>query len=514
MAVFELQGPDGAIYEIDAPDERAAFSAFQRVQTPAQPAPAPQPQTQSGSETGALQASTLGARQGLTFNFGDEIMAALTTPIELGIGAWTGKDAGKGIMDRVGDAYSRGLEQERALVKKAEADQPVASTVGNIAGGMTTAGQLLKGGATLMRGASTPALIAGGAAEGALYGGASGLGQGEGAEDRLTKALVSGGIGAATGGAMGAVAGALAKRGAQASVPSIDEISAASKRAYQTADDAGLILKPEGLQGLSEKVKQDLAEFGYHPQLHPRVGVVLNELDRVAVEPLTLKGADIVRRIANNARMSTDPSEREIGRRIVGRVDDYLSNLTPDQVLAGDAKAGSSALKEARELYARSRKAQLIEDVMDAGKRAAEKSGSGSNVDNAIRQKADSLLNNRRKIAGFTAAEKEALRAVVKGGPVQNLARLIGKFAPTGVVSAALSGGLGYGLGGPLGLALPAIGAGAKVMADRATAANTRLVDALIRSGGKMPSPSLTDAQRLIAQALTAQIAQQSARSR
>ncbi|RWI44137.1 MAG: hypothetical protein EOQ93_31450, partial [Mesorhizobium sp.] len=31
MPVFELQGPDGATYEIDAPDENAAFNAFKAV---------------------------------------------------------------------------------------------------------------------------------------------------------------------------------------------------------------------------------------------------------------------------------------------------------------------------------------------------------------------------------------------------------------------------------------------------------------------------------------------------
>src|SRR5690606_447481 len=30
MAIFEIQGPDGEIYEVDAPDEGAAISAFQQ----------------------------------------------------------------------------------------------------------------------------------------------------------------------------------------------------------------------------------------------------------------------------------------------------------------------------------------------------------------------------------------------------------------------------------------------------------------------------------------------------
>lgn len=44
MAIFELQGPDGAVYEVDAPDEAAAVVAFQGFAAPqAAPASAPAP---------------------------------------------------------------------------------------------------------------------------------------------------------------------------------------------------------------------------------------------------------------------------------------------------------------------------------------------------------------------------------------------------------------------------------------------------------------------------------------
>lgn len=44
MAIFELQGPDGAIYEVDAPDEAAAVGAFQQMLAPQQPKERPQSQ--------------------------------------------------------------------------------------------------------------------------------------------------------------------------------------------------------------------------------------------------------------------------------------------------------------------------------------------------------------------------------------------------------------------------------------------------------------------------------------
>src|SRR5690554_697926 len=31
MAIFEIEGPDGAIYEVDAPDEQSAIAGFQQM---------------------------------------------------------------------------------------------------------------------------------------------------------------------------------------------------------------------------------------------------------------------------------------------------------------------------------------------------------------------------------------------------------------------------------------------------------------------------------------------------
>ena len=199
----------------------ASFGA--PAQQPAAQAPEPAaPRPTLPGASSALTASSLGSRQGLTFNFGDELMAAATVPIELGIGAWNGQDAGKGIADRIASAYSRGLDQERALQKQAQEQNPVAYGVGNLAGGLATSSQLLKGGATLLKGGGgAGSMIGRGAAEGALYGAAAGAGEGEDLDSRLNRAGSGALVGGAAGGALGAAGSALAGRNARAAVPSI-----------------------------------------------------------------------------------------------------------------------------------------------------------------------------------------------------------------------------------------------------------------------------------------------------
>ena len=58
-----------------------------------------------------------------------------------------------------------------------------------------------------------------------------------------------------------------------------------------------------------------------------------------------------------------------------------------------------------------------------------------------------------------------------------------------------LSGGAGYGLAGPVGLALPLVGAGAKAAADKMTVKNAERLSQIIRSGGAI-SKDLGDLAR------------------
>ena len=36
MAIYEIQGPDGKTYEVDAPDQQSALTAFQSFSAPKQ----------------------------------------------------------------------------------------------------------------------------------------------------------------------------------------------------------------------------------------------------------------------------------------------------------------------------------------------------------------------------------------------------------------------------------------------------------------------------------------------
>lgn len=462
------------------------------------------PQSALPGASSGLTAATLGSRQGLTFNFGDELMAAMTTPIEMGIGAWTGRDDGKSIADRIASGYSRGLEQERALQKQAQEQNPVAYGVGNVAGGLTTSAQLLKGGATLLKGGgSAGSMIGRGAAEGALYGAAAGAGEGEGAEERGWKALKGGAVGGVAGGALGAAGAAMAGKNARAAVPSVDDIAAAKTAAYQAADNAGVIYTPAAVDRLNQRVATALTDIGFDPALQPGATVALKRIQDLAGQNVTMTGLDTIRKIASNGYVPGNKSNNAAVSKIVSAIDDVMTNPRAADVLAGNAADAGQLIKEARSLASREAKSAKVADALYAAELRSGTTGSGGNVDNASRQRIASLLLNKNQSRGFTPDERAALETVAKGTPVQNLARLIGKMSPSGNgLNLLLQGGAAYGSGGatlPFALA----GAAAKKFADGATGRNVALADALIRSGGAMPTPQLTAGQRLLIEALT-----------
>lgn len=493
-ALQQPQVPTGAQGMSDAD----LLKALGQPEAPAGP-PAPQ-------QTSALQASNIGARQGLTFNFGDEIMAGMTTPIEMAIGAYTGRDSGKSFGDRISDAYSRGLEQERALQATAQKEHPIATTVGNIGGSLATGGQLMKGGATLMKGNPS---IGRAAIEGALYGAAAGAGEGEGAADRLDKAMTGGAIGGIASGALGAAGSALAGRNARAAIPALDDLQAAKSAAYKAADNAGVAFTPAAVERLNQRVASSLTDIGFDPALQPGAMPALKRIQDLTGQNITLTGLDTLRKVASNGYVPGNKSNNRAVSEIIDAIDDITTNPRASDVLMGDAATAGAALKEARGLASREAKAQKIADALYAAEIRTGVTGSGGNIDNASRQRIASLLLDKNKSRGFTSEERAALETVAKGTGVQNAARLVGKMAPTGNgLNLLLQGGAAYGTGGAT-LPFAVAGAAAKKFADTGTARNIAKADALVRSGGAMPEARLTDAQKAIVQALMAQISQQ-----
>lgn len=263
-----------------------------------------------------------------------------------------------------------------------------------------------------------------------------------------------------------------------------EELRATASAAYDRADQAGVIFGPSGIRQLGKDVKADLADFGYHPQMQPKIAPILGEIDRLSNSNVTLKGVEVLRRMANNARTSLDASERTLGGKIVEKIDDWVANAKPGDVIAGDAGQGAAALAEARSLWHRVKKSEMVDDAVGRADLRAASTGSGGNVDNATRQNLRSILDSPKKSRGFTEDERAAMEAVVRGSNVQNIARLLGKLSPSGNgLMLALQAGAA-GASGGMSLPFAAVGMAAKKTADKMTSSGVDDLSNLIRGGG------------------------------
>lgn len=410
-------------------------------------------------------------------------------------------------------SYDEELERMRASTEASRARAGSAGLAADVVGslaipgaaasrGATMAGRLGTGAMTGAKGVGARAALLG--VEGAGYGALSAAGHDQDIGTGAAFGAAGGALGSAAGDAVSSVVSKVRNPfKTKTATPDLSTLKQSAKDAYDAAEQAGVIIKPAGLQQLSTDVKADLADFGYHPDLQPRIAVVLKELDRVGQGNTTLKGVDVLRRIADGARKSQDPTEKALGNKIINKIDDFVDNIRPADVVAGDPLKGAGALKQARSLWSRvSKNERLLEAVKSAERRAAS-SGSGGNVENATRQNIRKLLEKGR---GFTTDEKAAMEEIISGSLGQNTLRLVGKLAPTGVVSGILSGGAGVGLLGPVGVALPVGGMASKFLADQGVRNGVKALDELIRSGGdaaalkaaKGTFAQLTQAQRSV----------------
>lgn len=416
------------------------------------------------------------AVNGLTLGFGDKASA--------GVDALMGRGS-----------YDDRLAVHRRRTEDARSRAGGAGFTAELLGTMAPAGALAKSFMSATR--AVPATLSGvgglAARTAALGADGATLGyvQAKGNDTDALTGVATGALGGVGGNLIGEAVGAGVGKAAglfntKPKVMTADELKAAGGAAYRKAKDAGVVFKPEAVGRLRDTVYNDMAEFGYDPALQPGAAVVFNRLERLAEGGnVGLDGLESVRRIASNGFNPTNPSNNALLGKISERIDEFASGVRPTDVLLGDTGAATKALSEGRDYWSRFRKLEKVQELLDRAERRAGSTGSGGNVENATRQELRKILDNKKLMRGFTADEREAIRAAVLGTGTQNALRLVGKLSPQGNgLMAALSLG---GAASMPAVAIPAMVAGAasKKGAEAMTRANAEYVKRLVAAGGK-----------------------------
>jgi hypothetical protein len=237
--------------------------------------------------------------------------------------------------------------------------------------------------------------------------------------------------------------GAAGVRRGQELPPVAKQLRDEANKAYQRAENAGLVVNPGYVQSMASKLSQRAFSDGYDPGLHPQVAAVLRRLEEEGANPKTLRELDQLRRIVRAPSKTFDnPDQQRIARNMVDEFDSLVEGVSAANVQAAANKdVALSALKQARDVYTKSRRVGIIEDMVDAAQtRGAQQTQAG--LDNTLRNQFASLATNKKRMAAFTKAEQDEIKRIARGGGnLQQMLRFTGRFAVRGPVSGIFAGG-------------------------------------------------------------------------
>ena len=321
------------------------------------------------------------------------------------------------------------------------------------------------------------------------YGAASGAGSAVGQEVGGDTGALIGGLAAPlaiAGGVVGAKT--IADKAQQAALkksaaPSIDELKTAAREVYNEIDNLGATVNSSRVTGLARDLSTTIRGEGFNKRIHPKVAAALDEFEKVKGTNQPISNLDTLRKVARSAASSIEPDEARLGSIMVGKVDDFLDNLDQAALVGGNADEVGRKFKDARQLWQRARKGDDIEYAFERAKNQA------SGFENGLRTQFRSILNNKKKMRGYTPEEKAAMEQVVRGGGLENTAKAIGKFGfSEGQATSMLMGSLGVAGGAAVGgsagaVAVPLIGQVSKNLAQKLTRNNAEMVSQIVRQG-------------------------------
>lgn len=273
-----------------------------------------------------------------------------------------------------------------------------------------------------------------------------------------------------------------AKKLLSETAPTIDGLKTAARRVYKEIDDLGAIIDSSRVTRLGSELKSITKSAGFNKRIHPKVSAALDEFNQVKGLDQSVTEIDTLRKVVQSAADSIEPSEKRLGTMMINKIDAVLDGLKASDFKKGSGEVGAK-FKDARQLWRRAKKSELLEDAFEKARNQA------TGFENGLRTQFRSILNNKKKISGFTKEEINAMQRVIRGGPLENTAKMLGKFGfSEGQSSNMLMGSLGVAggaaVGGPAGaVALPIIGQVSRNLAQKLTRNNANAANLIIRAG-------------------------------
>lgn len=302
-----------------------------------------------------------------------------------------------------------------------------------------------------------------------------------------------GALNAATVGRGGTLAKALQTSAKKPAPPiqNTEQLLDSARRTRKELADLGGTYEPAQLQELAKQLTADIPIEGIDA-VSGVVGKQTKKIVKNANKPATLEQLDKVRQRVDLPKTASNSDIRDASI-LRGHIDDFMENVTPTGVKSGEAKA---ILDESRSFTRRGRSAERMEKLVEGARdHASGTLGGRFKTQETFRNKLKTFMGSK-DFARLHKNEQDAVRAIVRGNGIDTVARLAGKFQPTGFASAGFGGAATAA--NPMLAALPIGGTAARQLADHRTRAGTKRLIKMLQqgpteAGKKIP---LTEAQK------------------
>jgi hypothetical protein len=284
--------------------------------------------------------------------------------------------------------------------------------------------------------------------------------------------------------------------------PSVNDLKAQASEQYDIAKLSGFQFKNNAFKKNAIDIQTTLKQEGFDKDLHPNINAAINRLVKDGT-PKTLQNVETLRKVAKAPAASINADERRLAQVMIEKLDDFVENAQPNQIMAGKNTNANSVLKDARKFYSQAKKGEILDDIFNSAELRSEANYSQSGMENALRRKLVNLADNKKLMRTFTKEEQADIIKTAKGGPIQNTLRWAGKLSPSSVIAGAGGSYLGASLLGPAGAVIaPMVGAASKYGATQLGLKNFEDLQRRLLTGGEYTSPEISPAGAVIGRGL------------
>ena len=213
----------------------------------------------------------------------------------------------------------------------------------------------------------------------------------------------------------------------------IQDVKNQATEGFTEVTKAGITVKPLSALGIVSKMRRDLEEFNFNPDLdnHKPVATLLKQYESmIGQQRVKFDTLEQMRRAANQMKTSNDPVTKLLAGSLVNSMDIALSRIKPTDVITGaqDVKGALKTLVNARAKWRVASRAQILEDVLDVSAiKALDPKASESEL---IRRGLINLAANKKRMALFNSDEQKAIKQSANSGAKDTLLSLVARFNP------------------------------------------------------------------------------------